>query len=67
VGKKNGLFVGYHDFWRRGRRGIQMAIAHRWYQQIKQEAKGDNSRGWLTSIMRKVFGGKENSLAASAR
>jgi hypothetical protein len=35
--------------------------------QIKREAKGDNSRGWLTGIMRKLFGGKENSLAASAR
>lgn len=62
-------FVGYLEFPRRARRRVQMRMQKRWFHQIREQAAVDpgqaRNRGFVKSIMRKLFGGQENTLAAS--
>jgi hypothetical protein len=62
-------FVGFLGFDRRGRRRAQHKIARKWYVDIATKLSENNEpkkpRGFVKDIMRRMFGGRENTLAAS--
>lgn len=59
-------FIGFE---RGDRRLAVLRMSHRWYKQIVEESKNNpefgRKRGFIKDVMRKMFGAKENTLAAS--